>query len=71
MEGVFGEHHKVHGRHVAPRLADHVDDPPGLARQVLGCCHYRKLKLDEADDDAVRGLVQSTETAHALTLFTW
>jgi hypothetical protein len=60
VQRVFGKHHEVHGRQVAPRLADHGDDALGLRRELIGRRHHGKLQLHDADHDAVGRLVQST-----------
>ena len=50
---------------VAARLADHRDDPVGLRRELRRRLDDRQLQLHQADDDAVRRFVETSETAHA------
>ncbi len=64
MQGVFGEDDEIHRSHVAPRLADHVDDALRLPREVVLGDDDGQLELHEADDDAVRGFVESAQSVH-------
>ena len=50
---------------VAARLADHRADALGLRRELRRRLDDRQLQLHQADDDAVRRLVETTESAHA------
>jgi hypothetical protein len=43
VQRVFGKHHQIHRRQIAPGFADHVDDAIGLSRQIRRGCHYRQL----------------------------
>ncbi len=64
VQGVFGKHHEVHGRQVAPRLADHRDDARGLRREIVGRRDHRQLQLHHPQHDAVGGFVEAAEPAH-------
>ena len=60
VQRVFGEHDQVHGRQVAPRLADQRADAVGLPRQVLGRGDHGVLDLHQPDDHAIGRLVETT-----------
>ncbi len=64
VQRVFGENDQIHGRHVAPGLADQLANATGLAREILGRGHDRVLDLHQSDDDTVGCLVQSAQSAH-------
>ncbi len=66
MERVFGEDDEVHGGEIASRLADHLHDPVRLRGELRGRVDDRELELDEADDDTVLRLVETTETVHGI-----
>ena len=61
MEGVLGEHHEVHRRQVSACLGHQVDDTLGLHGEVGGSDDVGKLELNDAKDDAVRGLVEASK----------
>ncbi len=64
VQRVFGKDDEVHGGQIAPCLADELDDTLRLRREVGLRDHVRQLQLHEADDDAVRSLVQSAQSVH-------
>ena len=64
VERVFGEDHEVHRAQVAPGLGDDVDHALGLRGEIGFGRHIRVLELDETDDDAVLGLVETAESIH-------
>src|SRR4030081_2432116 len=68
MQRIFGEYHEVHGAKIAPRLADHVDDAFGLAREVSLGHDDGQLQLNEPDDDAFRRFVEAAKSVHATLL---
>src|SRR5713101_4374721 len=70
VQRIFGEHHEVHGAEIAPRLADHVDDALGLARQVRLGHDDGQLQLNEPDDDAIRRFVEAAKSVHIKLLLT-
>ena len=64
MQGVFRKHDEIECRHARLGFPDHAADLLRLIRQILRGDDSRQLKLHDADDDAVRRLVQSAKTVH-------
>ncbi len=64
MQRIFGEDDEVHCRHVAARLADRRHDLLRLRGKVRGRGDDGQLQLHDADNDAVRRLVETAEAVH-------
>jgi hypothetical protein len=69
VQRVFREHHEIHGAEIAARLADHVDDPLGLASQVGLGHHNGQLQLNQPDDHAFGGFVEAAKSVHVSSPF--
>ena len=64
MQRIFGEDDEIHRRHVAARLADRRHDLLRLRGEIRGRDDDRQLQLHDADNDAVRRLVETAESVH-------
>jgi hypothetical protein len=67
VQRIFREHHQIHRRQIAARFGDHRDDLLRLALKVSRRCDDGELKLDEADDHAVRRFVEAAQSVHGLS----
>jgi hypothetical protein len=66
---VLRKHDEVDRAHAAFGLADHRDDLVRLRGDVGARRDLGQLQLHQADDDAVRGFVEPTQTIHCACSF--